>query len=63
VTCSQRRECRPVVYVVDDDESMRTALGRLLRSADFAAEPAVSALSQRFLNHERIPCSRDLKTP
>ncbi|HME45739.1 MAG TPA: response regulator [Syntrophorhabdales bacterium] len=32
-----------MVYVIDDDESVRTALGRLLRSANFKAETFASA--------------------
>ena len=34
---------RPTVFVVDDDPSMRSALARLLRSADFAVETYASA--------------------
>ena len=37
-----------VVYVVDDDESVRRALARLLRSADLNAEMFSSA--DEFLN-------------
>jgi FixJ family two-component response regulator len=32
-----------MVYVIDDDESVRTAFGRLLRSANFDAEAYASA--------------------
>ena len=38
----------PLVYVVDDDESVLRALGRLLRSAHFRVELFASA--QEFLN-------------
>jgi FixJ family two-component response regulator len=41
----------PVVFVVDDDPSVRKALGRLLRSAGLRAEAFASA--QEFLAHER----------
>ncbi len=34
---------RPFVYVVDDDESVRRALSRLLRSAGYAVESFESA--------------------
>jgi FixJ family two-component response regulator len=37
-----------MVYVVDDDESVRTAFARLLRSANFAVETFSSA--DEFLN-------------
>jgi FixJ family two-component response regulator len=40
-----------LVYVVDDDESMRRALDRLLRSADFRTE--VFASAQGFLVRSR----------
>ena len=33
----------PVIYIVDDDDSVRTALTRLLRSADLAVEAFPSA--------------------
>jgi FixJ family two-component response regulator len=49
VISDQRGERRPVVYVVDDDGSMRKALDRLLRSGDFAVELFASA--QEFLSH------------
>jgi FixJ family two-component response regulator len=41
----------PYVFVVDDDPSVRTALGRLLRSAGFLADTFGSA--QEFLRHPR----------
>jgi FixJ family two-component response regulator len=41
----------PVVFVVDDDPSVRKALGRLLRSAGWHAE--VFASAQEFLAQER----------
>ena len=52
MTGSNGKECRPVVYVVDDDESMRKALDRLLRSADFAVELFASA--QEFLDRSDL---------
>jgi FixJ family two-component response regulator len=39
------------VYVIDDDESVRTALARLLRSANFNAETFASA--DEFLSSPR----------
>jgi len=41
----------PRVYVVDDDASVRKALGRLLRAAGFQVETFASA--QEFLRHPR----------
>lgn len=41
----------PVVYVVDDDDSMRAALGMLLRSVGLHAEAFASA--QEFLAHKQ----------
>lgn len=41
----------PIVFVVDDDESVREALKRLLRSVGLAAETFASA--HDFLQHER----------
>lgn len=40
------------IYVVDDDESARTGLGRLLRSAGFRVEAFASA--QEFLDHSQV---------
>lgn len=42
---------QPFVYVVDDDESMRNALRRLLRSAGLRAD--VFASAQEFLDRSR----------
>ena len=42
---------RSTVYVIDDDESVRTAFARLLRSANFNAETFSSA--DEFLQHPR----------
>lgn len=39
----------PVVYVVDDDQSVRKALSRLIRSADLEVETFAAA--QAFLDH------------
>lgn len=41
----------PLVYVVDDDESMRRALERLLRSAGFGVQ--LFASSEEFLQRSR----------
>jgi FixJ family two-component response regulator len=43
-----------VVYVVDDDESVRKSLGRMLRFAGFRAETFDSA--EEFLVHDRAQC-------
>jgi FixJ family two-component response regulator len=40
--------CDPFVYIVDDDDSVRTALTRLLRSADLAVDAFGSA--EEFLS-------------
>ena len=42
----------PSIYVVDDDESARTGLWRLLRSVGFRVKTFVSA--QEFLDHSRV---------
>ncbi|MCG3204595.1 MAG: hypothetical protein KCHDKBKB_01310 [Elusimicrobia bacterium] len=42
-----------IVYVVDDDVSIRTSLGRLLRSAGYAVETFASA--NEFLE-KKITC-------
>ena len=42
----------PRIYVVDDDESARTGLGRLLRSVGFRVTTFVSA--QEFLDHGQV---------
>ncbi len=44
-------DAAPVVFVVDDDASVRKALGRLLKSAGLRAETFASALE--FLRHDR----------
>lgn len=36
-------ECNPIVYVVDDDDSVRKSLVRLLRSMGYSARPYASA--------------------
>ncbi|MDF1552910.1 MAG: response regulator transcription factor [Deferrisomatales bacterium] len=41
----------PLVFIVDDDASVRRSLGQLLRSVGLASEPFVSA--QEFLEAER----------
>jgi FixJ family two-component response regulator len=46
-------EAPAVVYVVDDDDSVRKSLGRMLRFAGFRAELFASA--EDFLTHERAP--------
>jgi FixJ family two-component response regulator len=49
-------DAAPIVFVVDDDESVRKALGRLLRTAGLRVETFASA--QEFLLHDRpdAPC-------
>ena len=42
----------PVISIVDDDASVRTATARLLRSLGFAAHPFASA--QEFLSSARL---------
>ena len=42
----------PSIYVVDDDESARTGLWRLLRSVGFRVKTFVSA--QEFLDHGQV---------
>lgn len=41
----------PIVFIVDDDPSMRRALGNLIRSVGFRVE--VFSRAQEFLNHKR----------
>lgn len=49
-----RQVSAPVVYIVDDDDSVRTAFARLLRSAGFEPRPYESA--ERFLEEvQEIP--------
>jgi FixJ family two-component response regulator len=43
-------DAAPIVFIVDDDPSIRKALGRLLRSFGFQVETFPSA--QKFLEHE-----------
>jgi two-component system response regulator FixJ len=43
-------EQSPVVHIVDDDESVRRALGRLVESLNMRAETFASA--QEFLSHD-----------
>jgi FixJ family two-component response regulator len=53
----ERRRLRPVVCIVDDDESVRRALGRLIRSWGMRTD--VFASPEAFLErpvHERIAC-------
>jgi FixJ family two-component response regulator len=48
---------RPLIVIVDDDESVRTALGSLVRAVGFAAQAFASA--EEFLvscHHERAAC-------
>jgi FixJ family two-component response regulator len=45
----------PVVFVVDGDESVRTALDRLIRSAGW--EPRTAASAEEFLAQERVTTS------
>jgi FixJ family two-component response regulator len=42
----------PKIYVVDDDESARTGLGRLLRSVGFEVTTFISA--QDFWDHRQV---------
>lgn len=48
-TASEASPHRPTVYVVDDDESVRTALLRLLRAAGYEAEAFEAGLA--YLRH------------
>ncbi len=41
-----------IIFVVDDDESARMGLGRLLRSAGFAVKTFASG--QEFLDHRQV---------
>ena len=45
----------PLVYVVDDDPSVRRAVGRLIRSEGFAVKGFASA--QEFLNETHLGLS------
>jgi FixJ family two-component response regulator len=56
VGSSRRRRTqvpRPIVFVIDDDPSIRRAIGRLLHSSGYAAELFASA--EEFLAYERPP--------
>lgn len=44
------KKSKPVIYIIDDDESVRRALKRLIRSADFTARTFSGA--QEFLNYD-----------
>jgi FixJ family two-component response regulator len=44
----------PIVYVVDDDDSIRRAIGRLLQAAGYAT--ALFASAREFLDYERPRC-------
>jgi len=59
------REEQPVVYVVDDDPSVRKALERLLRSAGHDAKTFASALEFLDFNHPDAPgcLVLDIKMP
>jgi len=46
ITATQR-----VIYIVDDDESVRTGLARLMRSAGL--QPRAYAMASRFLEEVR----------
>ena len=46
-------DSQPIVFVVDDDASVREALGRLIRSAGLRVESFPSA--EAFLNPHRLP--------
>jgi FixJ family two-component response regulator len=51
------RKTSPLVAVVDDDESVRNALGRLIRSAGFGVESFSSGSDfLRALMHRRPDC-------
>jgi FixJ family two-component response regulator len=58
-------EDKPVIYVVDDDPSMRKALERLLRSAGHDAKAFGSALEFLDFNHPDTPgcLILDIKMP
>ena len=48
-------EKKPLVYVVDDDPSVRKALARLLRSAGYDAKTFASALEFMDYEHPDVP--------
>ena len=58
-------EEKPVVYVVDDDPSVRKALERLLRSAGYDAKTFASALEFLDFSHPDVPgcLILDIKMP
>jgi FixJ family two-component response regulator len=49
-------EAQPIVFVVDDDESMRKGLGNLLRSVGLRVETFASAPEFLAVNLPRAPC-------
>jgi len=58
--CSWKLECggqvpkaKPLISVVDDDESMREAIRGLMKSLGYAAEAFASA--EEFLNSRKVP--------
>jgi FixJ family two-component response regulator len=48
----QRMEVRPLIAIVDDEESVRRALGRMLAASSFTVE--VFASGQEFLDSLRL---------
>ena len=58
-------EEKPVVYVVDDDPSVRKSLERLLRSAGYDAKTFASALEFMDFSHPDVPgcLILDIKMP
>ncbi len=56
---------KPLVYVVDDDPSVRKALERLLRSVGYGAKAFASALEFMDFNHPDVPgcLVLDIKMP
>jgi len=49
------KENKPLIYVVDDDPSVRKALERLLRSAGYDAKSFASALEFMDFDHPDLP--------
>ena len=55
-TKTLQAEARPIVFVVDDDESMRKALSNLVRSVDLQVETFASAPEFLDVKLPAVPC-------